>query len=86
MTGLISFTIPVGLTGSLWLVLSLLQRVPGRVALGQVGLHQLQRVLIILGSGHPWQGLMVIGLAFSSVGILFDTFTFYRYQHLSHHQ
>jgi len=76
MTGLISFTIPVGLTGSVWLALAVLQRVYGGAGLGQQGLHQLQQVLIILGSGHPWQGLMVMGLTFSSVGILFDTFTF----------
>lgn len=37
-------------------------------------------VLAVFGSGHPLQGIAIIGLTCGLVGMLFDTFAFYQYQ------
>jgi hypothetical protein len=76
-----SFLAPVGIVGSMLASLWLLQGLPLCEAFGQSGLAQLNLFLGTFGSGSALQGLVVIGLTCSVVGVLFDAFAFYR-----HHQ
>ena len=85
MTAIISFCLPVVVIGVLWLgLLGVTAAVPW-MELGHQGLNSLHHFLVTLGSGRPWNGLMVIGMASGTVGMLFDTFTFYRFQRFGHH-
>ncbi|HEY9836870.1 MAG TPA: hypothetical protein V6D27_08225, partial [Vampirovibrionales bacterium] len=55
---------------------------PGLTNLGKSAVKQLLQFLATFGSGHPLQGAIVIGLACSVVGVLFDAYALYRYQNL----
>ena len=35
-------------------------------------------LLATFGSGHPWQGCLVIAITCSLVGAMFDTYVFYQ--------
>ncbi len=80
LTGLFCFGTPLVLLGSLLILLLGLQTVPGMAAIATVGFTQLLQFLTIFGNGNIWEGLWVIGLSWSLVGVLFDLYIFYQYQ------
>ncbi len=57
--------------------------VPGLETVSRMGSAQVAHVLNVFGSGSAIRGVLVIGLVCSSVGVLFDTYTFYRYQKIN---
>jgi hypothetical protein len=82
LTSIFSFLTPVLLIGTILASLVLLGYVPGLEVFGQMGVTQVAQFLKVLGSTSALQGLITIGLACSVVGVLFDAYTFYRYQNL----
>lgn len=74
LTSLFSFVAPLLLIGSGLSIFFLLGHLRGLEAIGQSGAQQILMVLATFGSGHPLQGFLVIGLTFSFVGVLFDTY------------
>lgn len=82
LTSLLSFSAPLVLVGGMLVIFSLIGYVPFLETLGQVSVAQILKFLSTFGSGHPFQGLVVIGFACGLVGALFDAYTFYRYQNL----
>ena len=85
LTSILSFTAPLILVGAILVSFSLLGYVPLIGPLGETGVKQVLQFLATFGSGHPFQGLVIIGFACGLVGGLFDTFNFYRYQNLRNH-
>lgn len=83
ITGIFSFLAPTLLVGVVWAVISLMGYIPHAEAVSHVGIAQLTHVLDVFGSGSAFRGLLVIGLVCSLVGVLFDTYTFYRYQKIN---
>lgn len=82
LTSIFSFIVPVFLVGSVLAFLVGLGYIPFLEAVSQVGVVQISHFLAVFGNGSALQGLIVIGLVCSLVGVLFDTYTFYRYQNL----
>ena len=82
MTIIISFLTPLGLVGSLLLVLLAIGHISPLLLFSQIGIQKILGFLAVFGSGHTLQGIIVIGVASSVVGALFDLFTYYRYQSL----
>ncbi|MBE9181816.1 hypothetical protein IQ268_24930 [Oculatella sp. LEGE 06141] len=82
LTSIFSFLAPVSLIGALLAVLFLIGYLPGLDAVAQVGVEQVSQFLSIFGTGSSLHGTLTIGLVCSLVGVLFDMFTFYRYQNL----
>lgn len=82
LTGIFSFLAPVLFIGAMLASLSLLGSVPLSAEVGKIGTEQILSFLSVFGSGSPIHGLLLIGTVCSLVGVLFDTCTFYRYQHL----
>lgn len=80
ITSILSFLVPVFLIAAIWSVLFLIGCLPYLETIGQVGAVQVSHFLDVFGSGSPIRGVMVIGLVCSLVGVLFDTYAFYRYQ------
>lgn len=85
LTIFLSFAAPIVLMTVLLAALSAVSYVPGLDVPTQTGTTQLLQFLAIFGSGSPLQGMIIIGLACSLVGALFDAYTFYRYQNLNNH-
>lgn len=48
-----------------------------------MGIEQILQFLQVFGSGSAMRGLLIICTVCSLVGVLFDTYTFYRYQKLN---
>ena len=82
MTSVISFITPLGLVGTLLLVLLGIGQISPLLSFSQSSIQRIQDFLAVFGNGHTLQGLFVIGFASSIVGALFDIFNFYRYQSL----
>jgi type III secretory pathway component EscU len=82
ITGIFSFITPSLFIIGVLVCLSVLGYVPWFSPISQVGLEQITHFLSVFGSGSSLNGLLVIGLVCSLVGILFDTYTFYRHQNL----
>lgn len=82
MTAIVSFMVPLVLIGTIFMSLAVLQPWAPMRAFSAQGIDQLLQFLATLGSGHLWQGVLVMGATSSLVGMLFDTFTFCRYQRL----
>jgi hypothetical protein len=80
ITAIMTFLIPLVLLGGILLLLTALQTLFPRIG----AIHHLQGFLTILGSGSPRQGVLLVGTVSSLVGMLFDTYAFYRYQGLTH--
>lgn len=80
ITAVFSFLAPTLLVGVVWAAILLVGSIAHLETASQVGITQLIHVLDVFGSGSTIRGLFVIGLVCSSVGVLFDTYTFYRYQ------
>jgi hypothetical protein len=85
LTSILSFAAPVILVGAILVALSLLGLIPLLESVGETGVKQVLQFLATFGSGHPFQGLVIIGFVCGLVGGLFDTFNFYRYQNLRNH-
>ena len=83
LTVLISFITPVVLLTGLFATLCGIGYLPVVDTIAQIGVTDLLKFLAIFGSGSPLQGIVVIGVTFSLVGALFDTYAFYSYQHHS---
>ncbi len=81
LTSLFCFGIPLVLLGSLLILLFGLQTVPVMGSIAAVGFTQLSWFLEVFGNGSIWEGLWLIGLSWSLVGILFDLYIFCQYQH-----
>jgi hypothetical protein len=86
MTLMVCFLLPLAGISGLLGVLTAGQWLPdSTVATGfQMGWVQIMQFLATFGSGHPWQGLVVICLTISMVGGLFDLFALYKYQQFGH--
>lgn len=82
LTSIFAFLAPVLLLGSIAMLFIAAEHVPGLQPLGQVAIAQLNHFLCIFGSGNSLRGVMVIGMVCSLVGMLFDSYTFYRHQNL----
>jgi hypothetical protein len=82
LTSIFSFLAPVLLIGTILASLALLGYVPGLEIFGKAGVEQVAQFLKVFGSTSALRGLVTIGIACSVVGILFDAYTFYRYQNL----
>jgi hypothetical protein len=86
LTGIFSFLAPVLLVGVILIFLAIVGHIPWLNAIGRVGVDQVLQFLKVFGSGSAVSGSFVIGVVCSLVGVLFDTYTFYRYQNLRDHQ
>ncbi len=82
ITSVFSFAAPIILIGTTLVGVSLLGYIPVLEAIAQSASEQIIQVLATFGSDRAWEGLVVIGLVCSLVGVLFDTYTFYRHQNL----
>ena len=80
LTTILSFSTPVVVVGMMLTVLSLIAYLPGINAIAQTSSSLILQFLAVFGSGCPWSGVCIIGLACSFVGGLFDTYAFYSYQ------
>ncbi|MBE9080241.1 hypothetical protein IQ241_23625 [Romeria aff. gracilis LEGE 07310] len=81
ITLLVSFLIPLSGLGLLLGLLNLGQLSPAATA-SSVALQQMLTFLSVFGGGDPVQGIVVIGLAASLVGGLFDAFAAYKHPNL----
>jgi H+/gluconate symporter-like permease len=79
LASIFGFTAPVLTVGSIWGSLMLLSGVPSLAVLSPLAMA-IGSFLAVFGSGDAIWGLLVIGLVCSLVGVLFDTYTFYRHQ------
>jgi hypothetical protein len=59
-------------------LLLLVGALPGLEALSEMAIAQVSLFLKVFGNGSPVQGLMLIGLVCSFVGVLFDSYILYR--------
>ncbi len=80
ISSILSFSAPTLLLAGVLASLSLLNYVPGLKAMAQFGLQQMNTFLATFGNGQPLEGMLIIGLVCSLVGILFDTYVFYQRQ------
>jgi len=80
LTSVFSFVAPIVLVGGDQFVLNRLYSLEGKSIA-----EQILQFLATFGSGNSFRGLVVIGLTCSLVGVLFDTYAFYRYQSLRNH-
>jgi hypothetical protein len=82
LTGIFSFLVPVALIGIILATLLAIGYVPHLEIVGKAGVSQVFYFLSTFGSGSVLRGIVTIATTGSVVGILFDAYTFYRYQSL----
>jgi hypothetical protein len=82
LTIIFSFVTPMFLGGGALGSLFLIGYIPGLQAMAQAIADAILQFLATFGTGNPFRGLVVISLTCASVGALFDTYAFYRYQNL----
>ena len=75
-----SFAAPVVLISSALVALWLVAQVPILAAIALFTAEKLLAFLAVFGSGDAIQGMLIIGFTCATVGALFDTYAFYRYQ------
>ncbi|HEY9639042.1 MAG TPA: hypothetical protein V6C57_01085 [Coleofasciculaceae cyanobacterium] len=80
ITSILSFFAPLLLMGVLLSGLMLIKYIPALETISTLGLEQLLHFLVVFGTGSALRGVLTISIVSSLVGILFDTYTFYRYQ------
>jgi hypothetical protein len=80
LTGIFSFLTPVVFIGIIVATLSVMGYVPRLEVAGTVGVEQVTHFLAVFGSGSVLRGVVTISTTVSLVGMLFDAYTFYRYQ------
>jgi hypothetical protein len=83
ITSIFTFLAPALLVSAIWIAFFVLSVLPPLDTIGRMGIEQLTNFLNIFGNGVAGRGLLTICLVCSLVGILFDTYTFYRYQKLN---
>lgn len=76
LTTIFSFLTPIILIGTSWMSFALISYLPNLQKIGQSGIAQILEFLATFGSGHPWQGCLVIAITCSLVGVMFDTYVF----------
>ncbi len=87
LTSIFTFLAPVLLISILLAGSAVISYLPHLEAFGTGSLEQIASFLKVFGSGSVWRGIIVIGSVGSLAGVLFDTYTFYRFQNLrNHHQ
>lgn len=77
---ILSFLTPCVFITIIFGIFSTLTCVPDIGYIGQIGINSVKAFLVIFGSGYPLQGMIIIGMACSAVGGLFDLYNFYLYQ------
>lgn len=77
VASLVSFLVPLLLIGSLVGLLALVAYIPGMTILSDAITTQIVQFLAAFGNGDALSGVVVISLAFTLVGALFDTYSFY---------
>jgi len=80
ITSILSFLAPLLLIGTLLSGLLVVKHIPHLEVMSQIGLDQLLNFLTVFGTGSAVRGLLIISGVSTLVSILFDTYTFYRYQ------
>ncbi|MGL5080306.1 MAG: hypothetical protein ACRC8A_02350 [Microcoleaceae cyanobacterium] len=83
LTMLLSFLAPVLLIHGGLASFILVAHLPTLETVGQFCSHQILEFLTVFGSGQPWLGTIIIGLTFSLVGALFDTYAVFQHQRSS---
>jgi len=76
LTTIFSFITPMMLIGVSWMSFVLISHLPNLQKIGQSGIAQIWQFLATFGSGHPWQGCLVISITCSLVAAMFDTYVF----------
>lgn len=84
ITAVMTFVLPLVLLGLALGLLTALPVICPAIAAAEQAAGHLQNFLVILGNGDAWQGALLIGTVSSLVGMLFDTYAFYRYQGVNH--
>ena len=79
ITTIISFTAPALVIGIFLGVLLVFGYIPGLALVGKCGVVQISDFLAVFGSGSPFEGVIILGLAFAVVGFFFNIFNFYFY-------
>jgi hypothetical protein len=82
LASILSFLMPVGFLSLLLTGLFLSGQLPFLQTPSQAALHQFLQFLATFGNGDAVEGLLVIGIVGSFVGVLFDTFVLYQQQYL----
>jgi hypothetical protein len=80
LTIIFSFVAPMFLVGSVLLMLFIVGLIPGLQEVTQLIATHIMQFLTIFGTGSSLQGLLIICLTCSFVGVLFDTYAYYRCQ------
>lgn len=80
LTSVLSFLAPSLVFGIILLGLSLSAHISGLAIFSHAAEMQVKDFLATFGSGQPVDGLLVISCTCSIVGILFDSYAFYRDQ------
>lgn len=75
-----SFLAPVVVCGFILTIGSALGTLPG--AMAETLVIGLTDFLKVFGNGDAWQGVLIIAIACSFVGGMFETFNFYYYQNI----
>ena len=84
LTAIFSFTLPLLIVGGLLTALVVLSTATALAPLSQEWMAQVLDFLRTLGNGNPWHGAITLGGTASTVGVLFDTYNFYRFQSFGH--
>jgi hypothetical protein len=79
ITIVLAFISPLLLVGGMLLFTVASSYLPGLQEVSQGIMMSILEFLATFGSGNSLTGLVVIALTFTLVGILFDTYAFYRY-------
>lgn len=77
LSTLLSFIAPLMLIGFLVVCLALAAYLPGMASISQMITAQILKFLTVFGTGNAISGAVVIALACSLVGALFDTYSYY---------
>ncbi|OCQ96008.1 hypothetical protein BCD64_11645 [Nostoc sp. MBR 210] len=80
VTVIFSFVAPIFLVGGILLLLAVIGYLPGLQTITEASATGILNFLAIFGSGTPLRGLVIIGLTWSFVGALFDSYAYYRCQ------
>jgi hypothetical protein len=80
LTGTFSFAAPVLLIGLIVIGSLCLEQVPLLAPIGKLSVENVLKFLTVFGNGSAVEGTLIIGLASSIVGSLFDLFATYRSQ------
>ncbi|CBN55383.1 hypothetical protein PN499_16950 [Kamptonema animale CS-326] len=74
LASLFSFVAPLLLIGVGLSCFYLISHLPYLQEVGHFGAGQILKFLATFGNGSPVEGFLVIGITFSLVGVLFDTY------------